>query len=123
LALLRENGKTLVEIKELLDIFDGSGIHAEALDYVSRIKGLERPLSLLEEILTDGGEQGFEEIYEALKKTTELTRRDLMMLLRVAITGRKSGPPLKEVFRLTPRQNILERVSCLQRKFGISVTA
>ena len=122
-ALLRENGKTLVEMKGLLDIFDSSGVHADALDYLSRLKGLERPLSLLGEALTGDIKKPFEEIYETLEKGSGLARKDLMMLLRVAITGRKSGPPLKEVFRLTPERPILERVSCLQKKFGNSVNA
>jgi glutamyl/glutaminyl-tRNA synthetase len=122
-AVLRENGKTLVQIKDFLDIFDSSGIHAEALDYLSRMKGLERPLSLLGETLAGDVKKPFEEIYETLEKTTGLARRDVMMLLRIAITGRKSGPPLKEVFRLTPEQIILERVSCLQKKFEVSPSA
>ena len=122
-AVLRENGKTLVEMKGLLDIFDSSDIHTEALDYLSRMKGLERSLAFLGEMLADNTKKSFEEIYEAMEKGTGLARRDLMMLLRIAITGRKSGPPLKEVFRLMPEQIILERVSCLQKKFGNSVNA
>jgi glutamyl/glutaminyl-tRNA synthetase len=122
-ALLRENGKTLIEIREFLDIFESSGIHAGAFDYLSRIKGLEGSLALLGETLAGNAKKSFEEIYEAMEKSTGLARRDLMMLLRIAITGRKSGPPLKEVFRLTPEQIILERVSCLQKKFEVSVSA
>ena len=120
-AVLRENGKTLVEIKDLLDIFDGSRIHDEALDYLSRMKELGQALSLLGETLARDAKKPFEEIYETLKKSTGLTRRDVMMLLRIAITGRKSGPPLQEVFRVIPEQIMLERVSCLQKKFGNSV--
>jgi len=122
-AVLRENGKTLVEMKGLLDIFNSSGVHADALDHLSRLNGLERPLSLLGEALTGDIKKPFEEIYETLEKGSGLARKDLMMLLRVAITGRKSGPPLKEVFRLTPECLILERVSCLQKKLGNSVNA
>jgi glutamyl-tRNA synthetase len=117
-ALLRENGKTLIEMKEFLDIFDSPGIHAEAFDHLSLVKGLERSVVLLGETLAGNAKKSFEEIYETMEKETGLARRDLMMLLRIAITGRKSGPPLKEVFRLTPEQIILERVSCLQKKFG-----
>jgi nondiscriminating glutamyl-tRNA synthetase len=122
-ALLRENGKTLIEIKEFLDIFDSSGIHAEALDHLSRVKGLEHSLPLLGEALTNSAKKTFEEIYGTMEKGTGLARRDLMMLLRIAITGRKSGPPLKEVFRLTPEQVILKRVSCLQKNFEVSPSA
>jgi nondiscriminating glutamyl-tRNA synthetase len=122
-ALLRENGKTLIEIKEYLDIFESSGIHAEAFDYLSRVKGLEGSFAFLGASLAGKAKKSFEEIYETMEKSTGLARRDLMMLLRIAITGRKSGPPLKEVFRLTPEQIILERVSCLQKKFEVSVSA
>jgi nondiscriminating glutamyl-tRNA synthetase len=122
-AVLRENGKTLVEMKGLLDIFNSSGIHTEVLDYLSRMKDLERPLTLLGETLASDVKKPFEEIYETLERGTGLARRDAMMLLRIAITGRKSGPPLKEVFRLTPQQVILERVSWLQKKFGNSANA
>ncbi len=122
-ALLRENGKTLVEIKELLDIFDGSDIHAEAFDYVSHIEGLDRALSALVETLNEHGAPEFEGVYARLEKATGLARRQLMMLLRVAITGREKGPPLKEVFRLATKQVILERVSCLQKRFTSSRSA
>jgi glutamyl-tRNA synthetase len=119
-ALLRENGKTLVEIKELLDIFDGSAIHVEAFDYLARIKGLERAVPVLVDTLKEDSKNEFEDIYSSLEKGTGLARRDVMMLLRIAITGRKSGPPLKEVFRLTTKQVILERAACLQKRFGSS---
>ena len=115
--------KTLIEIKEFLDIFESPDVHAEAFDHLSRVKGLERSVAFLGETLAGNAKKSFEEIYEIMEKKTGLARRDLMMLLRIAITGRKSGPPLKEVFRLTPEQIILERVSCLQKKFEISASA
>ncbi len=120
-AVLRENGKTIAELKELLDIFRSSDIHPQALEYLGRMKGLERSLSLLRETLKKDAKRPFEEIYEMLEKDTGLAKREVMMLLRVAITGRKSGPPIKEVFRLIPESHILERVSCLQTKFEVSV--
>lgn len=120
-AALRENGKTLVQLREMLDIFDTAGIHPDALEYLTRIKGLGNPVRLLEETLTRDHKKSFEEIYEIVEKETHLAKRDVMMLLRIAITGRKSGPPLKEVFRLIPQHLVLERVACLQRTFGNSV--
>ncbi len=119
-ALLRENGKTLVEIKSLLDIFDSSGIRDEAIGYLTGVKEMQRSLGLLAETLTNNTDRSFEEVYETMGAKTGLARRDLMMLLRIAVTGRKSGPPLREVFRLTPKEIILERVSCLQKKFEVS---
>ena len=121
-AALRENGKTLAEIKGFLDIFDSSGIHDEALDYLSRMKASEHPLSLLAQTLAGDTKKSFEEIYESLQRGTGLAKRDVMMLLRVAISGRKNGPPLKELFRLTPKSIILERIACLQKKSGTLVS-
>jgi glutamyl/glutaminyl-tRNA synthetase len=122
-TLLRENGKTLNEVRELLDIFDGANVHAEAIDYLSRMVGAERALQALEDALKKDGKREFEEVYERLEKGTGLTRRELMMLLRIAMTGRKSGPPLKDVFRLTTMEAVLERIVCLQKSFGSSRSA
>ena len=122
-ALLRENGKTLNEVRELLDIFDGANVHAEAIDYLSRMNGAERALQALENALKKDGKREFEEVYERLEKGTGLTRRELMMLLRIAMTGRRSGPPLKDVFRLTTMEAVLERIACLQKSFGSSRSA
>jgi len=47
-----------------------------------------------------------------------LSRRELFMALRVIISGRKSGPPLKELYRLMPKDIILERTKCLGKRFA-----
>jgi glutamyl/glutaminyl-tRNA synthetase len=81
---------------------------------------LERAVPVLVDTLKEDSKNEFEDIYSSLEKGTGLARRDVMMLLRIAITGRKSGPPLKEVFQLTTKQVILERAACLQKRFGSS---
>ncbi len=120
-ALLRENAQTLQQLKELLGMFESSTVHEEALDYLARMKKLDISIPLLAEIVGRGDGNSFEELYESLEKGSGLPKRDLMMLLRIAFTGRKSGPPLKDVFRLIPGTLVAERVAWLQKRFGTSV--
>jgi len=62
------------------------------------MKEAQRALQVLGEYLKKDGQAEFEEVYAILEKETGIARRELMMLLRIAMTGRRSGPPLKRRF-------------------------
>jgi glutamyl/glutaminyl-tRNA synthetase len=40
-----------------------------------------------------------------------LKKKDLYMILRIFLTGRKSGPPLKEMLQLIPTAIIVKRIN------------
>lgn len=113
-VLLRENARTLSELLSLLQIFEAAGVAKEALSYLAGMNHGEAAASALKDLF-EGGHRDFEALLEAARNRSALPRKELMMLLRIAITGRKSGPPLKEVYQLVPKHIILSRVECLAK--------
>jgi glutamyl/glutaminyl-tRNA synthetase len=116
--LLRENARTLTEMKELLDIFEGTEIAEDGTEYLSRATDPGAVARAIKEALHGSGEVTFEEVFEKVTHEVNVPRKELFMLLRVAITGRTNGPPLKDMFRLIPRGNILERIRWLDQKLS-----
>jgi glutamyl-tRNA synthetase len=114
---IRENAGTVDELKDLLKIFDGSDVEDAGVAFLSRFEGLADALPHLLGVLGDNGDETFDGMYQVLEGRLSLKRRDLFMLLRILFTGRTSGPPLKEVFPLIPKENIIERVEWLSHKF------
>ena len=49
-------------------------------------------------------------IVSTLADESQLKKKDLYMILRIVLTGRKSGPPLKEIFQLIPNNIIIRRI-------------
>jgi hypothetical protein len=41
------------------------------------------------------------------------------MLLRIVVTGRKSGPPLADVFPLIPKDSIRKRIAWIKKRFSL----
>jgi glutamyl/glutaminyl-tRNA synthetase len=116
--LLRENARTLVEMKELLDIFEGTEISDDGTEYLSRATNPGAVARVIKEVLHGSGEVTFEEVFEKVTHEVNVPRKELFMVLRVAITGRTNGPPLKDMFRLIPRDHILERIRWLDQKLS-----
>jgi glutamyl/glutaminyl-tRNA synthetase len=116
--LLRENARTLVEMKELLDIFEGTEIADDGTEFLSRATNPGAVARVIKEALHGSGEVTFEEIFEKVTHKVTVPRKELFMVLRVAITGRTNGPPLKDMFRLIPRGHILERIRWLDQKLS-----
>ena len=116
--LLRENARTLVEMKELLDIFEGTEIADDGTEYLSRATNPGAVARVIKEVLHGSGEVTFEEVFEKVTHEVNVPRKELFMVLRVAITGRTNGPPLKDMFRLIPRGHILERIRWLDQKLS-----
>ena len=116
-ALLQENARTLGEIRQYLDIFEGTGIEDEGSAYLSEAKNLPAIVASLNDVLEDG-DPSFEKILRKLEETG-LKRREFFMTLRVICTGRKNGPPLKDVFPLIGKDMITRRVSWVKARFSL----
>jgi len=118
LLLLRENARTLVEMKELLGIFEGTEIANNGLDYLANASSLHAVVMVVKKVLDDGSEVTFEEILEKVIHAVNAPKKELFLVLRILITGRTDGPPLKDIFHLIPRVHILERIRWLDRKLS-----
>jgi glutamyl/glutaminyl-tRNA synthetase len=116
ILLLRENARTLVEMKELLDIFEGTKIADDGIDYLSRVTGLDSVAQTVQDALAGSEEVTFEEIFNRVAHAIDIPRKELFMVLRIVLSGRTNGPPLKDMFRLIPRSHILERIRWLGQK-------
>jgi len=113
ILLLRGNARTLVEMKGFLDIFEGTAIADDGREYLFRTTGHEEVVHTVHDALESDTEISFEEIFEKSAHAANVPRKELFMILRILITGRTDGPPLKDTFRLIPRSHILERIRCL----------
>ncbi len=116
--LLRENAKTLVEMKELLGIFEGTEIASNGLNYLANASEPHAVGQVVKEALEDGNEVSFEEILEKVVHTVDAPKKELFLTLRILITGRTDGPPLKDIFPLIPRVHILERLRWLDQRLS-----
>ena len=119
IALLRENATTLTEMKEFLDIFEGTQIADDGIAYLSQIAALNSLAREARTALTDGGEATFADVVERVGNRANLGKRELFMALRILFTGRTSGPPLKDVYRLIPRDHILKRIEWLNLRLSL----
>lgn len=119
-ALLRENVTTLKEMKEFLDIFEGTQITADGVVYLSQIAGLGSIIDEARTALAEDGDAPFDHVAERVgNRVINLGKKELFMVLRVLFTGRTSGPPLKEVYRLIPRDHILKRIEWLNLRLSL----
>ncbi len=119
-ALLRENAATLTEMKEFLDIFEGTQIIADGVAYLSQIAGLSSITDEVRTALADEKDAPFKRVAERVRdRVADLGKKELFMVLRILFTGRTSGPPLKEVFPLIPRDHILKRIEWLNLRLSL----
>ena len=117
-AVLQENVKTLAEVREYLDIFNGADIGGDGLAYLSDVSYLAAIVGAMVDLPSDG--LAFDELVKEMERRTGLPKRDLFMVLRIIITGRKHGPPLKEIFPLVKKDTVTKRISCLKRQLSLS---
>ncbi len=108
--ILRENASTLNEMKEYLRIFEDAAVNNEGGEYLSQFGSLDGLAQELKGLLAEGKLTAFDELMKAMEGKTGLKRKDLFMVLRILFTGRKSGPPLKDIFHLIPKDIIIERI-------------
>lgn len=117
LLLLRENAGTLEELRSMLRMFRDGEVDEEAFDFLASIKDRGKVDALVEEAAAaDHGD--FERLLKRVEERTTLPRRELFMALRIIISGKRSGPPLKELYRLMPEGTIRERTKCLRKRFS-----
>ena len=115
--LLREGARTLQEIRSMLPMFEDPAIDQDAVDLLLSMEGSARGQPLLREMRpADDGD--LEELFKRLEAKSALSRRDLFMFIRIVVSGKKSGPPLKDLYRLMPKQTILKRIACLEEKLS-----
>jgi nondiscriminating glutamyl-tRNA synthetase len=117
-AVIKENVRTLSDIGPMLAIFESSDVTEDAIAHLRSLdKDTVATLELLRQMVT-AEDVVFEELFTRLQETTGLARRELLMFLRVAITGRKNGPPLSELYQMVPKGNILSRIGCLSQSLS-----
>lgn len=109
-AVLRENAATLNELRDYLGIFDRTDISDDAVDYLSRLALSDNFLTKISGFFSEHNSPSIENIISSLIEESGLKKKDLFMILRILITGRKSGPPLKEILQLIPHNIITERI-------------
>lgn len=107
---LRENASTLKEMKEYLRIFEDAAVNDEGHAYLLRAGSLDSFMRELRGLLTEDNIMPFDELMRAMEGRAGLKRKDLFMVLRILFTGRKSGPPLKDIFHLIQKDIIIERI-------------
>ncbi|MBS1238619.1 MAG: Glutamyl-tRNA synthetase, partial [Deltaproteobacteria bacterium] len=109
IGVLRENAKTLNEMKEYLDIFNKAEITDDAISYLSQLALPDSVITIIAGFFTEYNNPSVENIIDALTGESGLKKKDLYMILRIFLTGRKSGPPLKEIIQLIPAEIVLKR--------------
>jgi nondiscriminating glutamyl-tRNA synthetase len=116
-SLLRENVKTINDFRDLLKIFDSEDTSEEALGFLKEQKEASTVFNEFRAILTEDGGLSFERTLHRMEVVTSMKRKDMFLLLRIFITGRKNGPPLGEIFPLIPKDIIMKRIECLAKEF------
>ncbi|MCX7966311.1 MAG: glutamate--tRNA ligase [Syntrophorhabdaceae bacterium] len=116
---LKENVKTIGELKEYLNIFDGDSIDSDAMEYISRINEINTILKTVEDSV-EKNKAGFEDIFNNIKSKYSYPKRELILTLRIILTGKKSGPPIKEIFPLISKESIIKRIQCIKKSFSIN---
>ncbi len=109
LGVLRENATTLKEMQDYLTIFESPELSNEDRLFLQNT-GVSTELAGKLGILVTTDNASFQYITDTMIEISELKKRDCFMVLRLFITGRRSGPPLKEIFPLIPKEIILKRI-------------
>jgi len=110
IAVLRENAATLKELEEYLHIFDRADMNEDATSYLSAITLPEGFINKVAIFFTAYQKPSFENVVDSLIEESGLKKKDFYMVLRIILTGRKSGPPLKEIFQLIHPEIIKKRI-------------
>jgi nondiscriminating glutamyl-tRNA synthetase len=110
ISVLRENAATLNEMKECLDIFEKADVSEDGMAYLSQLVLPENFVTTIAGFFTESASPSVESIVNALMEGSGFKKKDLYMILRILLTGRKSGPPLKEVLQLIPNDVIKTRI-------------
>ena len=112
IGVLRENAATLNEMKDCLDIFEKADMKEEGRVYLSQLALPENLVTKIADFFMADISPSIESIVNALMEGSGLKKKDVYMILRIFLTGRKSGPPLKDVLQMIPNDIILTRIKC-----------
>ncbi len=107
---VRENASTLADLREYMEIFDRAALKDDALEYLAGVAQAGEMGRHIKELLGGGERPSFEELAGELNRSGSLKRKDLFMVMRVFITGRTNGPPLRDVFPLVPADMVMGRI-------------
>lgn len=119
-GMIKENVKTINELKEYMSIFVGDTIDSDAMEFISGIKGISGIIETVEDAIKNDSIKSFYALLNKIKSESMLTKKEIMMSLRVILTGKISGPPIKEVFPLISKESIFKRLQCLKKRFLIN---
>lgn len=116
---LRDNLVTLTDVGEYMDIFFDEKYRLSE-EAAPALKGdaAARVLSSLREALsgnTISDENFYSDALKTVQVKTGLKTKEVLMTIRAAITGRKSGPELEKIFRILGRESILRRLEVAMR--------
>ena len=114
-AVLRENGATLKELRDLLDIFTGEETKADALEFLGRETHLTSHIPIVAAMAADGAGSSFDNLIGCSMEKTGLKKREVMMLTRIVLTGRLKGPPLSTLYEFISRDSIMKRLAWLKQ--------
>lgn len=109
-SAVRENASTLEDLRGYMEIFDSAVLKDDALEYLTGAAQAGEMGRHVKELLGGGRRLSFEELAGELDRPGSLKRKDLFMMLRVFITGRTYGPPLRDVFPLVPADIVTRRI-------------
>jgi glutamyl-tRNA synthetase len=110
IMVLRENAATLNEMKDYLDIFDKTDMSQGGKAYLSQLALSDDFITTFTGFFSSQASPSVDNMVNTLLEGSDLKKRDLYMILRIFLTGRRSGPPLKEIIHLIPNDIITKRI-------------
>jgi glutamyl/glutaminyl-tRNA synthetase len=97
-------------MKGYLDIFEKADMSEEGRAYLSLLALSDIFVTAIAGFFTGPVSPSVESVVNGLVEGSGFKKKDLYMILRILLTGRKSGPPLKEVLKLIPNDIIKTRI-------------
>jgi glutamyl/glutaminyl-tRNA synthetase len=80
--------------------------------YLSQLALTDNFVTTIANFFTEPSSPSVEIIVNTLSmEGSGFKKKDLYMILRIFLTGRKSGPPLKEILQLIPNYIITKRIN------------
>lgn len=110
LEVIKENASTTKELLELIKIFEEPTISNEGLEFLKSVDEAKEIGNVLFQILLDGEKLSLGSIKKRFIERSILLKKEVMLALRVLVTGRNYGPPIEDLLPRIPREVIMERV-------------
>ncbi len=111
LLIFKDNIHYFEELKERLDLLsdDFTYDHSEYLRNPEAQALLDKAIEVLAAVRNEGDEM-YSEFTSELKKSVSVKGKQLMMPLRMALTGKEHGPELKRLFTALGKEGLLKRL-------------